>query len=83
MWGLYFLLDPGFGLPFLPLCIWKWEVLLCGKEFSHPLQPIWSQWEEPCLHPSLPPTATGFPLGAGMDFGLSKAAPYRQDLQAE
>lgn len=45
--------------------------------------PICSQWEEPCSHPSLPPTETVFPLGAGMDFGLSKAAPYRQDLQVE
>lgn len=52
-------------------------VLLCGKDFSHPLQPIWSWWEEPPVYPSLPPMVTSFPLGEGMVFGLSKAAPYR------
>lgn len=89
MWGLYFLLYPGFSFPFPPLCIWNREVLLSvcvwggGKDLAHPLQPIWSQREESCLHPSLPPTVTGFPLGVDIVRGLSKAAPYRHDLQAE
>jgi hypothetical protein len=38
-------------------------VLLWGKDFSHPLQPIWSRWEEPLLVPKLTAHGYQFPLG--------------------
>lgn len=38
-------------------------VILCGKDFSHPLQPIWSRWEEPPLVPKLTAHGYQFPLG--------------------